>query len=121
MNQKETIINENNGAQIKVKPGGTCKLAGVIYAINCKKCKQIYIGHTGQTIAARWSKQKYDIVNRPEQNELTKHCCRDHNIERDLEVIILDIGCQAGCRMSGKGWRIDTSAGCRHTISTRAE
>ena len=92
MNQKETVRNENNGAQIKVKPGGSCKSTGVIYAINCKKCKQIYIGHTGQTIATRWSKHKYDIVNRPEQNELTKHCCRGHNIERDLEVIILDYG-----------------------------
>ena len=92
MNQKETVRNENNGAQIKVKPGGSCKSTGVIYAVNCKKCEQIYIGHTGGTIATRWSKHKYDIVNRPEQNELTKHCCRGHNLERDLEVIVLDYG-----------------------------
>ena len=41
MNQKETVRNENNGAQIKVKPGGSCKSTGVIYAVNWKKCKQI--------------------------------------------------------------------------------
>ena len=32
--QTETVINENNGAQIKIKPGGTYKSNGVIYAMN---------------------------------------------------------------------------------------
>ena len=92
INQKETIINKNNGASIKVKKGGTCKSTGCIYAVNCIKCNQIYIGHTGKTMAERWSKHKYDIKNRPEQNELSKHCKRNHNLEKDLEVTILDYG-----------------------------
>ena len=92
MSSKDTIINENNGAQVKIKPGGTCKTTGVIYAVNCKKCKQIYIGHTGKCMAERWSKHKYDIVNRPDQNELSKHCHRNHDIEKDIEIFILDYG-----------------------------
>ena len=55
MSQKDTVVNQNNGAQIKIKPGGTCKSTGVIYAINCKKCKQLYVGHTGKAMAIRWS------------------------------------------------------------------
>ena len=90
--QKETIVNKNNGACIKVKKGGTCKSTGCIYAINCKKCNQIYIGHTGSSMADRWSKHKYDIKSRPEQNELSKHCKRNHDPEKDLEVTIVDYG-----------------------------
>ena len=40
----------------------------------------------------RWSKHKYDIRNRPEQNELSKHCKRNHDPEKDLEVTIVDYG-----------------------------
>ena len=40
----------------------------------------------------RYSKHKYDIKNRPKQNELATHCHRDHELEKDLEVFILDYG-----------------------------
>ena len=86
------MVNQNNGAQVKTKQGATCKSTGVIYAVNCKKCKQIYVGHTGKTMAERWSKHKYDIINRPDQNELSKHCRHNHNLEKDLEITILDYG-----------------------------
>ena len=38
----------------------------------------------------RFSKHKYDIKNRPKQNELAAHCHKNHDIENDLEVSILD-------------------------------
>ena len=40
----------------------------------------------------RWSKHKYDIRKRPAQNELATHCHKDHDLEKDLEVFILDHG-----------------------------
>ena len=43
-------------------------------------------------MADRWSKHKYDIKSRPEQNELSKHCKRNHDPEKDLEVTIVDDG-----------------------------
>ena len=43
-------------------------------------------------MAERWSNHKYDIVNRPDQNELSKHCHRNHDIEKDIEIFILDYG-----------------------------
>ena len=43
-------------------------------------------------MAKRWSKHKYDIINRPDQNELASHCHRNHDLDKDLEISILDHG-----------------------------
>ena len=79
-------------SSVKIKPGSNCKTKGVIYAVNCKKCQEIYVGHTGDTMKIRWSKHKYDIINRPGQNELATHCHNNHDITKDLEIFILDHG-----------------------------
>ena len=92
MSRNDTIINKNNGAEIKIKPGSNCKTTGIIYAINCKRCEQIYVGHTGKSMGNRWSKHKHDIIYRPTQNELATHCHKNHDLEKDLEVYILDHG-----------------------------
>ena len=42
----------------------------------------------------RWSKHKYDIVNRPDQNKLATHCHHNHDLEKDIEITILDHGYQ---------------------------
>ena len=59
--QEKVVKNEKTGLQVPLKPGGTCKTKGVIYAINCKKCKLLYVGHTGDSMSERFSKHKYDI------------------------------------------------------------
>ena len=92
MSREEVVVNRNNGATVKIKPGSCCQTTGVIYAISCKKCQKIYVGHTGESMAKRWSKHKYDIRNRPDQNELATHCHKDHDLEKDLEIFILDHG-----------------------------
>ena len=56
MSPHDIIINKNNGAKVKIKPGANCKTTGVIYAVNCKKCEQIYVGHNGDSMSIRWSK-----------------------------------------------------------------
>ena len=42
----------------------------------------------------RFSNHKYDIKNRPQQNELATHCHKHkhHDTEKDLEVFIIDYG-----------------------------
>ena len=64
---------------MKIKPGAT---TGIIYVITCKKCDKIYVGQTGDSMAIRWSKHKYDIVNCPDQNELATHCHHNHDLEK---------------------------------------
>ena len=83
INNEDIVINKNNGAQVRTKKGGHCQSTGVIYAVTCIKCQQIYVGHTGETMAKRWSKHKYDIRNRPDQNELATHCHHNHDIEKE--------------------------------------
>ena len=54
----------------------------------------MYIGHTENTMSERYSKHKYDIKNRPSNCDLAKHCHRDHDLEKDIEVSIIDHGIQ---------------------------
>ena len=80
MNSSKTIVNKKTGVKIDVKPRATCKTEGVIYALNCKKCEMIYVGHTGDSISKRFSGHKYDTAKRPHQNEFTQHCEKDHKL-----------------------------------------
>ena len=66
----------------KSTQGAKSITTGIIYAI------QIYVGHMGDPMSERWT--KYEVMNRPTQNELTTHCHKDHDLEKDLEVFILD-------------------------------
>ena len=92
INNDNTITNKAAGITKKTKSGGTCKSKGVIYSVNCKKCNLMYIGHTGDSLNIRFSKHKYDIKNRPKNNELAEHCHKDHDIDTDLEIYIIDYG-----------------------------
>ena len=38
----------------------------------------------------KWSKNRYDIANRPDQGEMSKHCRRNQDLEKDLAIFILD-------------------------------
>ena len=92
MNPKQIVVNEKSKQVVTVKPGATCNTENVVYALNCKKCKQIYVGHTGDSMKIRYSKHKYDVNNRPTQNEFATHCHRGHDLEKDIEISILDYG-----------------------------
>ena len=61
----------------------------IIYAAQCSKQKVLYIGHTGEQLAERFSKHRYDIKNRPDNSELAKHFHESHNLNNDLNVTIL--------------------------------
>ena len=92
MSDKETITNKKNGVSVGVKPGGCCQSSGVVYAIYCKKCDDIYIGETKKTMAKRWSGHKYDIKRRPDNCDFAKHFVRSPHSEKDLEVFIIEHG-----------------------------
>ena len=90
--KSESITNSKNDLTLKKKPGGTCRSTGVVYAMKCKKCHLLYIGHSEKDMRDRYGKHKYDIKSRPKQNELAAHFHKDHHIEDDLEIHILDYG-----------------------------
>ena len=86
------ITNHQNGLTLRIQPGATCKSKGVVYAIHCKKCQLLYIGHSGNDMSVRWGQHKHDIKKRPDQNELATHCHNHHNIDQDIEIYILAHG-----------------------------
>lgn len=94
LSETKTVINEKTGSSITIKSEGNCKSTGVIYAVKCKKCELIYIGHTGDSMSERYAKHKYDIKKRPENNDLANHCHKGHDIEKDLEIFIIEHGNQ---------------------------
>ena len=65
INPSHVVENPICNITIPIKSGGNCKTKGIIYAIRCKKCNIIYVGQTGDTLANRFSKHRYDIRNRP--------------------------------------------------------
>ena len=73
MGKGDILKNHKAGTQIKLKPGATCKTEGIIYAVRCKKCDLLYIGHSGTHMNKRFSGHKYDIKKRLDQNELSQH------------------------------------------------
>ena len=92
MSKSDNVTNPRNGLSLKLKPGGNCKSSGIVYAVKCRKCKIIYVGHSGNDMGDRYGKHKYDIKKRPDQNELAAHCHQGHDVSKDLELYIVDYG-----------------------------
>ena len=89
INTVKLIINDKLNITEKIKGTGNCKEREIIYAAQCSKHKVVYIGHTGEQLSERFSKHRYDIKNRPDNNELAKHFHDNHNLNDDLNVTIL--------------------------------
>ena len=87
INKSSEISNSN--ITFKSNNGGTCKTQGVVYAARCKRHKKLNIGQTGETLAAPFSKHRYDIKNRPDNTELSIHFHSDHKLEDELEAMTL--------------------------------
>ena len=66
-NSNKTVINKNDGAKFE------------------QKYEHIYVGHMGDLMSEQCSKHKYDVKNRPTQNELATHCHKDHDLVKDLK------------------------------------
>ena len=93
MKEGDILKNHKAGTQVELKPGATCKTEGIIYAVRCKKCDLLYIGHSGDHMSKRFSGHKHDIKKRPNQNELSQHCHQhSHDPVQDLEISIIDHG-----------------------------
>ena len=91
--QAGTITNNKTGKSVNITTGGNCKTSDIIYAARCKICDLIYVGESKEELRSRFSKHRYDVNNRPDNNELTKHVhAHNHDFEKDVEVVILKQG-----------------------------
>ena len=76
----------------RIKDFGTCDSRNLIYAVRCKKCNVLYVGHTGERLKDRMSKHRYDCRKRPDNTELSFHFHPNHDPEKDMEIFILQTG-----------------------------
>ena len=89
MDTAKLITNDKLKITEKIEGTGNFKEREIIHAAQCSKHKVLYIGHTGEQLAERFSKHRYDIKNRPDNSELAKHFHESHNLNNDLNVTIL--------------------------------
>ena len=92
MKKVDVLRNNKAGTEVRLKPGASCHTEGIIYAIRCKRCDLIYVGHSGDHMNKRFSGHKHDIKKRPIQSELATHCHGTHDPVKDLELFIIDHG-----------------------------
>ena len=85
INAAKLIPNDKFNITGKIKGTGNCKER----TAQCSKHKVLYIEHTAEQLSERFSKHSYDIKNRPDNKELTKYFHERHNINDNLNVIIL--------------------------------
>ena len=86
MNTAKLITNKILKITEKIKGTGNYKEREIIYAAQCSNHKVLYIGHKGKQLSEYFSKQRYDIKNRSDNNELAKHFQESHNLNNDLNV-----------------------------------
>ena len=89
MNTAKLITNDKLNITEKIKGTGNCKEREIIYAAQCSKHKVLYIGHTGEQLSERFSKDRYDVKNRPYNSELQNIFTKVIISNDDLNVTIL--------------------------------
>ena len=87
----EKIKNEKKEITITLNDGGNCQTKNIVYACVCTRHNIICVGHTGDSLATRFSKHRYDIKKRPKNSEIAEHFSVNHS-ENDLRVLILQSG-----------------------------
>ena len=61
MDTAKLITNDKLNITEKIKSTRNCKEREIICAVQCSKHKVLYIGHTWEQLAERFSKHCYDI------------------------------------------------------------
>lgn len=90
MGQVDKLHNINSGKSCLIE-GGNCSTKNVIYAAECRKHKQLYVGYTSTTLSQRFNKHRSDAKHDPDATELGRHFFESHDcdFDRDLTVHIL--------------------------------
>jgi len=66
-----------------------CNSHNIIYAIQCRKCKLLYVGQTSKNLKTRFSNHFYDITNKSHTFVSTHFNLHDHHKLDDVEIFIL--------------------------------
>ena len=88
--ESNTITNEINGKTIKVLNPGNCASSNCVYAITCKKCREMYVGETGTKLSVRMNGHRSDINLNNKMVETAQHFNKKDHSVKDMQVTILE-------------------------------
>ena len=88
--QVDKLPNTNSAKSCLIE-GGNCSSKHVIYAAECRRHKQLYVGYTSTALKQRFNKHRSEAKHDPDATELGRHFhdSPECNFDRDLHVLIL--------------------------------
>ena len=89
MSSKTVLNNKLSGVTVQTA-GGSATDKNVVYAAECKRCGQIYVGQTSRQLNIRFNEHRSDVSNQRESKQLVVHHYNNGcSFDQDLEVHIL--------------------------------
>ena len=65
----------------------TCESKGLVYAIECKRCGELYIGETCRKLKDKFKEHRLDVIRKRADREVASHFnSNDHNVD-DMTVM----------------------------------
>ena len=90
MNRTQTISNSQTQRTCHIQ-GGRAGTVGSIYAAECTKHGNMYIGQTKRKLSNRFTNHRFDVINRPEACKLAEHFNGNNcSFDTDLRVSVLE-------------------------------
>ena len=65
----------------------TCESQELIYAIECKKCGDVYVGETGRKLKDRFREHRLDVINKRENKEVGEHFNGPNHSVEDMTIM----------------------------------
>ena len=57
----QNIVSTTTGERVSIRENNTCQMSNVVYLVTCEKCKEQYVGETGNCIRLRANQHRSDI------------------------------------------------------------
>ena len=73
--------------QFTVRERFTCESEELVYAIECKKCGDIYVGETGRKLKERFREHRLDVINKTRNKEVGDHFNGPNHSVEDMSVM----------------------------------
>ena len=84
VHKEKLIVGPRN--TFRINASFTCESKGVIYAIICKKCGELYVGETGRRMSDRFTEHLRDVRDKVMKEVPTHFNSDGHNGIEDMEI-----------------------------------
>ena len=105
-----TFRSSVTGKSYKMHTPATCKTKGVVYLIECRKCRKQYVGSTKNALHIRLNGHRYDIKRKKMEKPVAKHFNRRGHSMKDVAIMVIkkipagDVQTQRGREKHEQEW-----------------